>query len=220
MITKENFWKSSIAIAFVVGLLASGGACKSNEEMCSDFECEASQQLYSCKPTTGVKQYNCSAGEIEANSWCQSIAGKRAVYIACDGYGDEIGDSEDTSDTGGPAAAWDPSSNVTYDVSSGHYLVNESFLEALKNDPGLILLDSTRVDESPTGYYALNSVTQGDLAAAMGLQSGDVLVSVNGYDLGSIDGLVDTSYALESATTFTLTILRNSTTAMLTYVVQ
>ncbi len=201
---RVSLWTSSLLIAFVIGALASGSGCKGDEGVCVEFDCDVGTQLYSCKPTTGLKQYACQPGETAANFWCQSIAGKPAVYIPCEGYGDEAGE------TGAGAPSWDPSSSVDYDQASGHYLVDEAFVAMLRDDPGLILLDATRVDQPPgTGYYALKNVTQGDLAAAMGLQSGDILISVNRYDLSSIDNMVDAYEALENATSFSVEIERS-----------
>ena len=67
------------------------------------------------------------------------------------------------------------------------------------------------------GDLVLEDVVSGDLAAVLGLQSGDVLVSVNSYSLSSLDDLAAAYSALKNATTFTLTIVRNSSTMQLTY---
>lgn len=67
------------------------------------------------------------------------------------------------------------------------------------------------------GDPELEGVATGDLADELGLESGDVLVSVNGYSLSRLDDLADAYSALESTTTFTLTIVRNSNSMQLTY---
>lgn len=170
--------------------------------------------MWACKPTTGFWQYECKSGREEADRWCQAKAGKKAVFMDCEGYGDEVGESE----TGAAAPSWDPSSYISVD-SNGHYLVDEAFVALLKADPGLIFLDSARVDMNSAGYLELESVAQGDLADVLGLQSGDALVSVNGYSLASLDDLADAYSALENATTFALTISRNGQPMTLTYVV-
>jgi hypothetical protein len=206
-------------MAVVIGALASGSGCKSDKQLCNDYTCATGEQLYSCKPTTGFRKYQCLSSETAANFWCQSIAGKPAVYVACNGYGDEVGDGDgdDTPETGVAPPAWNPSSSVTYDRASGHYLVDGSFVGMLEDDPGLILLDSARVAVSITGHYMLESVAQGDLAAALGLQSGDILMSVNRHDLSNIDNMVDAYDALAKDTSFTLAITRNGRRMELTY---
>jgi hypothetical protein len=78
----------------VIGALAGGGGCKSTEDACQEANCRLGQQLYSCKPTTGFRQYQCHDGEVAAAFWCQSIAGKPAVHIVCDGAADEVGDGD------------------------------------------------------------------------------------------------------------------------------
>lgn len=212
--TKKSLWATSFLTAFVIGVLASTTGCKINYDQCDAIDCEGLGQLYACKPITGPWRYECHSGETAAAFWCQSIAGKPAVYMACDGYGDEIGD---TGETGDPSSAWDPSSNVSIDPTNGHYEVDSSFVAMLKNDPGLILLDSARVDLDVTGALVLESVAQGDLADVLGLQSGDVLVSVNGYGLSTLDDLAAAYSALKNVTTFTLTIVRNNTNMQFTY---
>lgn len=212
---KKSLWASTFLAAFVIGVLASANGCKANHDQCDEHDCDGfGETLYACKPTTGLWQYECKSGETAANSWCQSIAGKSAVYMACDGYGDEIGD---TAETGDPSSSWDPSSNVSVNPTNGHYEVDDSFVAMLKDDPGLILLDSARVDLNVAGDSELEGVATGDLASVLGLQSGDVLVSVNGYSLSSLDDLADAYSALKSATTFTLTIVRNSNSMQITY---
>jgi membrane-associated protease RseP (regulator of RpoE activity) len=211
---KKTLWASSYLAVFVIGVLASANGCKINHDQCEEHDCEAGTQLYACKPTTGVWQYECQAGETAAAFWCQSIAGKPAVYMACDEYGDEIGDTDETGD---PSSSWNPASNVSVNPTNGHREVDDSFVAILKDDPGLILLDSARVNLNAVGDLVLEGVVSGDLAAVLGLQSGDVLVSVNGYSLSSLDDLAAAYSALKNATTFTLTFVRNSNTMQLTY---
>jgi hypothetical protein len=209
---RTKFFMTGVFGAFLIGALASGSGCNSGGN-CAEADCQIGEQLYSCKPSTGLKQYSCLGGEAAANSWCQGIAGKNAVHIPCDEYGDG-----GTDETGGAPSYWDPSANVTYDPASGHYLVDESFVDLLKGNTGLLLNDSARVALSPTGgYFVLESVAQGDLADVMGLQSGDVLISVNRYGLQNLDAIVDAWYALENSSSFQLTISRNSQTMHLHY---
>lgn len=213
---KKSFRASSFLAAFVIGALASAGAsgCHINYSQCDKKDCTGLGELYACKPSTGPWKYQCHDGEASADSWCQSIAGRDAKYMACDEYGDEIGDTAETSD---PSSSWDPSSNVSVNSTNGHYEVDDSFVAMLKDDPGLILLDSARVDLNTSGDLELGGVATGDLADVLGLQSGDVLVSVNGYSLNSLDDLAEAYFNLEDATTFTLTIMRNGVSMQLTY---
>lgn len=210
---RKSLWASSFLAVFMLGVLASANGCGPDGK-CDEFYCEDGTQLYACKPDTGLWKYECQAGETAANFWCQSIAGKPAVYMACDEYNDEYGDTDESGD---PPSSWDPSSNVSVNPTNGHYEVDSSLVATLKDDPGLILLDSARVNLNTAGNLVLQDVVRGDLAAALGLQSGDVLVSVNGHSLNTLDDLAAAYSALKTATTFTLTIVRNRSTMQLAY---
>ena len=134
--------------------------------------------------------------------------------MACGAYAGEVGD---TGETGNPSSSWDPSSNVSLNTATLHYEVNASFVAVLKDDPGLILLDSARSGLNTLGDLELDGVATGDLADLLGLQSGDVLVSVNGYSLSSLDDLADAYSALKNVTTFTLSIVRSGVSMQFIY---
>jgi hypothetical protein len=95
---KTLLWAPSCLVVFVMGVLASANGCKADFGECKEHDCDRIGELYACKPSTGVWQYECQAGETAANFWCQSIAGKPAVYMACNDYGDESGDTDETGD--------------------------------------------------------------------------------------------------------------------------
>jgi hypothetical protein len=218
---------------FVVGV-SSGGAscgdgyhppryCKLN--YCDDVDPQAS--LWFCKPPTAISELkHCYVFEDEADKWCQGLGGGKAYPPNCKTW--FTGDGEDGGETGGGetgdgglgGAAWDPGSHVTYDPHRGHYVVDAAFVDDLKDDWASLGNDAAYLQETSSGgYYEILDVARGDLAHAMGLQSGDTLRNVNGYDLGTLGEVLDAYIELYDETEFTLEVIRGSTLVTLEYVI-
>ena len=77
--------------------------------------------------------------------------------------------------------------------------------------------DSARLELMSSGYYQLVNVGDGELAAELGLMSGDTLKSINGYDLGTTEGRFDAYQALRDESGFRLTIARDTGLVHLSY---
>jgi len=73
--------------------------------------------------------------------------------------------------------------------------------------------DSTILVESGASeYFQLSGVAVGDLADVLGLQTGDILLSVNGQSLNGIEAAIDAYDEVESARQLALSFSRQGTT--------
>ncbi len=166
----------------------------------------------------------------DAIAWCQDVAyiqGIQPELIPCsDDYasGETGGDTGetggDTGETGQDSAgdSWDPGAYVHYDPHTNIYEVDAIFIDDLMA-ANLAPLgnDGARLTSTASGYLQLINVAPGDLAAELGLLSGDVLTSVNGYDLGGLEGRFDAYQALRHEAGFRLTIARGAEVHHLSY---
>lgn len=109
---------------------------------------------------------------------------------------------------------WDPASSIHRD-RSGTIIIQTDLLDRLEERPRDIYLDATRVDWDEDGRVVIS--TAGQLATALGLTRGDVLIEVNGYafsDLLDTPGLYS---ELRDTGTLTLDIERSGRSLTLEY---
>lgn len=77
---------------------------------------------------------------------------------------------------------------------------------------------SRRLDESGTSdYFELSGVASGDLADVLGLQTGDIPLSVNSYSLDGMENAIAAYSAVENDSTLVLTFSRSSSIYTHTY---
>lgn len=82
------------------------------------------------------------------------------------------------------------------------------------------ILESDSTTLAPSGtddYFMLAGVASRDLADLLGLQSGDILFSINSYSLDGIEDIVTAFSAVENASTLVLSFERSSTGHQHTY---
>jgi hypothetical protein len=186
--------------------------------LCSPTYCDDHNDVglpYLCKPPLQTTQIKCHLDPFAADLWCQGLGGGyNARLPGCANYGDE-GTGEDGD---GDGDGWEPSGSITYDIEEGVYYIEEDFVAEVKNDWTLLALDGSYVDQDPvSGYYTVLNVSPGDLPYALGLESRDILISVNEYDLNSLDDLMIAYLANENETEFVLEIERQSQEVRLSY---
>lgn len=224
---RGRFWNPALRWGQYVGLFVSasvgviaGVGCKDPAGVCSPTYCSDLDQegdVFLCKPTTGFKKTGCFLSEYEANHWCQGIGGGKAWRPACDDYGDGGSDTGGTETGGAGNPNWDPSSNVYFDRASGKYWINDALITMVLDDVTVLGQDATYVTQLSTGYFQLQNVVAGDLAAALGLRTGDVLINASGNDLGSIDKILTAADRLRESTQFELTVSRAGRSVRLRY---
>jgi hypothetical protein len=210
-----------LSLALGAGFISSMGAS------CATPECDtcvAGGELYACHNTPGQGDvYECQPNQAYADLWCYNLGGLNPTIVDCGTAGDgETGTGESTgTETGDSAGAesWDPSVSVAHNPRTGVYEIEADFVRRLKAEAFAPLQhDSARFVTLKTGYVQLVNVSSTDLAAALGLESGDILIAVNGLMLSSGEQQLSAYNALKSATRFVLEIDRNGAKFTLAYV--
>ncbi|MFO0632731.1 MAG: hypothetical protein U0168_07775 [Nannocystaceae bacterium] len=103
-------------------------------------------------------------------------------------------------------------------VSQGHCTITSGYADDVLYNLWIATHESTYgtfVGGTSPGLK-LNTVARSDVTYALGFRTNDVLVSVNGYSLNNLANVQAAMLALDSATSFTFTLKRGSST--LTYV--
>lgn len=159
---------------------------------------------YKCTNWAGVTRGECHVSSLDADYWCAGFGGGSAVEIDCGDY--ETGD--EGADDGG-------SLNYTEYVSnpaSGTYEIDYALVSQIDGDFSILESDSTTLVPSGTDdYFMLSGVASGDLADILGLQSGDILLSINSYSLDGIEDVVTAFSAVQNDSTLVLSFERSST---------
>ncbi len=175
-----------------------------------------------------MTKIKCHESDTAAVYWCQGEGGEVRKPVCSnyggdaevgDGDGDGTGETGGAGETGGEDPEWNPPKVVIYDPTRDAYHIHEDFVAEIKLDWSLLTSDRTYVASTPAGHYQLFNVAPGDLADALGLQSGDVLRSVNGHELAGLDELLEAYAALEDQAEFELTIDRDGAMLQLTYLI-
>lgn len=130
------------------------------------------------------------------------------------------GESESASSDTDDHDRWDPAAHVTYNDRNDSYEIDADFLYALTS-AGFQQLgnDRARVEPTTSGYYKLVDVAAGDLVAELGMRSGDILKSINGHDLGTMEQQIDAYAELKNEADFLLTIDRSGVGIQFSYVI-
>ena len=105
--------------------------------------------------------------------------------------------------------------SIVKDVPATFYDDDFSEYVALGSaDPALVAQGAAQLRFN---YSQLVNVASTDLVALLGLESGDILVNINGHELNNTDAMVEAYAALNQSTAFVLTINRGGTTKRLSY---
>lgn len=199
---------------FLVGAVAafSFAACGKNkvDEECADCGSYGGGAV-KCMVGLGAPQVFCASDQDLAAIQCTEGGGTWVPFPLCPV---EIDETE--SDSGN--APWQPGRDITFDSATGEYVVAQFTFEELKLDPAPLLGDSSQLRELDSGYYGV-AVT-GELSDALGWQAGDVLLAVDGHDLGGLAEFAAAYTALADNLKFELTIQRGRDEVVLRYRVE
>ena len=120
--------------------------------------------------------------------------------------------------SGGRCSSWNPGSYVYYNTQSGVYEIDQDLVSDISSDPSLLIAcDSAYYVPQSGGYYALGFIATSDLAYHLGLQDGDVILSVNAEDLQWPQDYLDALDVLDDETEFQVAVKRGGTTITLSY---
>jgi len=158
---------------------------------------------------------------------CLDVVGAPEVFL-CDGtsYATEGLPSYDSSGADGADGTtasdpvWEPSKYVTYNQSLNLYIVDADFVDALKLDPALLVLDGVDLTYQTTGGFQFGGITTGSLMDLLGLQNGDTPLAVNGHDVSTIDGVLVARAAVDDATALTVVVSRSGSPITLDYLIR
>ena len=95
--------------------------------------------------------------------------------------------------------------------------VSGEFVDKVIGMPGCLYLEQARIELNGSGSYVFASVVSGELLHELGIRSGDIPVSLNGYDITTVSGAYDAWSALQGASSFTLVVRRGGSNVTLTY---
>ncbi len=199
-----------LALPFAL-VLACGGSEGSEE--CTD-KCLQNEAAVLCNDGLQNKVV-CGASPTYAALNCEDSGGLNWAPIAVCFTGDDEG-GESSSTSGG--LPWAPERHVTFDAASSEWTIEPDFIDSLKDDPNQLAEDDTVLRSADSGHYQV--AEQGALAAALGWQSGDVLLSVDDYEIQGLTDYVEAYAALADNDVFELTVLRGGEKLIFTYRVE
>ena len=195
---RRRRWWCSPGSAAVLSL---AGCPAKPAELCDagSSTCTTGFSTYGCQNFWGVEIASCQASINDAHSWCAGEGGgSNAAYeINCH----SVGGNETGDDGTAGAPEWDPGKYIT-SPSTGAYYVDSDLVDQIKRDFTILENDSALlVDSGLSEYFQLSGVASGDLADVLGLQTGDILLSVNRQSLDGIGDAIDAYKAVEDDTT-------------------
>jgi hypothetical protein len=216
-----------VAVTIGIGASVSGEGCACDDPTtpsggpngeidcneCTPFAYECSGDKFVCAPNaTTALEVGCLGASQVKN--CYSSGDTEGVDEGGGGGGGGVGGADGADTTGGPSGCenWDPDSYVGFNRRTQKYEVDQTLVDDLNADPGLLTgCDSARSRVLSGGYYELYVVDPADLATQLGLQDADVIKSVNGYDLQWPSDYFQAFDALHEQSSFSLTFERGGT---------
>lgn len=227
---REKWFGTTVRLAAVVlaiGAIVSGEGCDCDGSDGAyldgnlDVQCGTCPQFaYKC--TQPATKAICAPDDysLETVKGCTWFTQK----INCSGFdpdtgGGDGGLDETIGDDGGTNCGnWDPGLHVRYNSLAGHYEVEEDFFEdTVANPDPLDDCDSTRMKMVSGGFYEFYDVDQGDLAAHLGFQNGDIVKEVNSEEIFTSEDFFRIMVDLAEERSFTVKIERSSSTVTLNY---
>ncbi len=204
-----------IGLATAQGCGSSSGPEVVNGQLkCGDCD----QYAYNCDGTAVCAPDDYTAGVgFSCYTWSEK---KDCTHNAPSGTeGADDGGSDDGGQ-GSNCGSWDPDALVAYSRTTRKYEVDQQLIDDLEADRTLLDCDSARARLVSGGYYELHSVGRDDLSSHLGLRSGDIIKSVNGYDLLNEADYLAAYAALDGTTTeFELEVDRGGRIITIKYVI-
>lgn len=193
-----------IALKATVIVLFLSGCPVKPPDLCEDDEttCTMGASTYGCINFWGVEIASCQTSLPAAHAWCaEKGGGSSAAYeINCFGVAEE--------GTGGESD-WD---GYVTNPSAGVYNIDPDLVGLITADFTILETDSTvLVDSGLDDYFMLSGVASGDLADVLGLQTGDILLSVNSESLNGTEDAIEAFETVENDTTLVLLYKRSGT---------
>lgn len=111
---------------------------------------------------------------------------------------------------------WTLTSVVWQNPANGHIMVDQAFFNSLLSEPAWLLNDAAYIDWNGSDYQ-MYSVNSGTIAAALGLQTGDLPQTLNEIDVSTVEGAIQAHMELQTESSFELVVLRSSNPVTLVY---
>ena len=133
----------------------------------------------------------------------------------CDPAEGETGDNPGDDAGNDP---WSPVRSITFDSDSGEYIIDQLAFEELKLDPAPLFTETSKVEQLESGHFQVTTI--GELADALGWRRGDILHSVNNYELEDSADFAAAFVDLADQSRFELVIEREQRKVVLRYRVE
>ncbi|WP_157595262.1 hypothetical protein [Plesiocystis pacifica] len=182
---------------------------------CTDA-CLVGESAVLCELNAGNIQILCAPSVAVASLSCSEAGGVAKAVDVCPlgGGDDEAGEGEDGSEQ----SSWSPSELVELDIESGVFVIDLEALEELKRDPTPLFQEKTHLGLVEDGRYRVTRM--GPLGAAMGWEVGDVLITLNGYEIRGLDSFSNVLELIEGESEFQLNGMRGEEVMVLSYRVE
>lgn len=184
-------------------------ACGGNEDLvepCAD--CPSGGGAVECHSGWGSSQTICAPDQTLAAIQCVEGGGSWTPIALC-----PLEPGETGNDPGNDA--WRPGRDITFDPDTNEFVIDQLAFEELKLDPAPLFGDSSQLRELESGYFEV--AVAGELSDALGWQVGDVLVSVDDYDLSGLAAFAAAFTDLADNTSFELAVQRERGEVLLRY---
>lgn len=179
--------------------------------------------------------------QTQMDSACQTLCAHYSVCsvvdadpFSCDGDsydtdglpgfedGEEAGgdDGGDGLDETGSEPVWEPSEYAYYDSTNDVYIINENFVDEVRANPSLLLLDGVTLYEIGTGGFEFRGVSSGSLMYLLGLRTGDIPLTVNGHYVSDMGEVLAALSAVQNSTALSVRVSRGGTTVFLDYLIR
>ena len=142
------------------------------------------------------------------------------VLAAEDVFRSSAEESDCTYLAGGDTDGYDTDATAHITCVRNTCEVDESFVDEMWADLTVLIADDTRAEEEPTGAgIKIKSVSSGDIADLLGLQTDDVVFEIGGYSVSSIDDAAQAMIDLQGTSSFTIKLTRSGRTLTMSYTV-
>lgn len=210
------FKKLAVVCAFATSLSFYAGCHFGADPGCTD-QCSAGEVAIYC--SIGLQTtVMCGVDQTTAALSCDAAGGAWSPATVCSAGGEDDGGTGDETDGSSHLEPWNPGRNVTLDTETGELVIDAIFLEDVKADPSPLAWDSTVLRPVESGHYEVAVI--GELADALGWELGDVLLSVDGYEIDGLSAFVTAYSDLADNSGFKLRVIRSGREVVLRYRVE
>ncbi|MFV8752873.1 hypothetical protein ACNOYE_20195 [Nannocystaceae bacterium ST9] len=119
-----------------------------------------------------------------------------------------------------PADSWDDyfvlANAIVYNSTSNVYAIDGAFFSAMLQNPDWLIGDGAYVDLDGAQYEFYN-VASGTVVHALGIQTGDIPLTLNDIDISTMEGVFEAWGSLHEDTEFELVLLRGTNSVVIEY---